>query len=235
MFDLRFRNPSSFLLAGSSQCGKTTFTINLLKNVSSLFEDPRCRQNILYFYKEWQKSYEDFKKEKIVREWINKVPTIQDVKEKTKSYKHCGGSIIIIDDFAQQLNKEVAEMFTVHCHHTNSVLILLTQNLFSKNPVFRDISLNATYVVMFKNPRDASQISMFAKQFSPGKNNYIVPAFREATINPYSYVLFDHYQGTPDFLRIRSRIFPFEAPMCVWMDGKEKEIENYEDVNVFKK
>jgi len=222
-FDLRLKNPSSFILAGSSQCGKTTFTLKLLKNIPKMFQDPRCQQNVLYFYKEWQDSYEKFKDENIVSEWINRLPTVEDVKEKTHHYKENGGSVIVIDDFAQQLNKDIASIFTVLCHHTKSVVILLTQNLFSKNPVFRDISLNATYVVLFKNPRDASQISIYAKQFAPGKNKYVVEAFECATEEPYSYVLFDHHQSSSSLIRMRTNIFPDEAPIRVYVAAEAAE------------
>ena len=217
MFDMRFRNPSSFILGGASQSGKTTFTFNILRNIDILFQDPRCQQNVIYFYKTWQKSYEIFDKEKIVTSWVNRLPTAQDVEKETAVYKDRGGSIIVIDDFAQDLTKTILDLFAVLCHHTNSVVFLLTQNIFSKNKVFRDISLNSTYVVLFKNPRDASQISSFARQFAPGKNSDIVDMFKLATKAPHSYVLFDFYQSTPDNLRVRSRVLPHEGPLNVWV------------------
>ena len=75
-FDLRFKNPSSFILAGSSQSGKTTLTFNILRNIETLFTDPRCRNNVIYFYNQWQKSYDLFRKEDIVKEWINLISSL---------------------------------------------------------------------------------------------------------------------------------------------------------------
>jgi len=219
-FDLRFKIPSSFILGGVSQSGKTTFTLNLLRNIEHLFEDPRCKQNIIYFYKEWQNSYEQFKKEGIVKEWINNLPTQDDVKEKTLLYKDRGGSVLIIDDFAQELNKDIANIFSVLTHHTNSVVILLTQNIFSKNKFFRDVSLNATYLILFKNVRDASSIVHLAKQFSPGNNSYVIEAYKDATKNAYSYLLFDLHQAQFDNLRLRSNVLPHELPMCIYEKKK---------------
>ncbi len=217
MFDARFKNPSTFLLGGSSQSGKTTFTLNLLRSIDHVFESPSCKQNILYYYNQWQSAFDAFQQENIVREWVNKLPTTEDVREKTLLYKDKGGSVIVIDDFAQKLNKDIVDIFSILSHHTNSVVILLTQNIFSKNPVFRDISLNSTYVILFKNPRDSSQIVSFAKQFAPGKNGYIVEAYKEATKSPYSYLLFDHHQATPDILRVRSNILQSEWPLKIYM------------------
>jgi hypothetical protein len=219
-FDLRFKNPSSFILGGVSQSGKTTFTLNLLRNIDQLFEDPRCKQNIIYFYKQWQESYENFKRENIVREWINHLLTEDDIKEKTLLYKDRGGSVIVVDDFAQELNKDIANIFSIYAHHTNSIVILLTQNIFSKNPVFRDISLNANYIILFKNIRDASQIVHLAKQFAPGNNTYVIEAYKDATKNAYSYLLFDLHQAQFDNLRLRSRILPHELPMCIYEKKK---------------
>jgi hypothetical protein len=221
-YDLRFKTPSSFILGGASQSGKTTFTFNLLRFVDDLFVTPKCKQNIVYYYNQWQDSYEQFQKENVVSKWINKLPTTEDVKEHTWLFKDDGGSILVIDDFAQQLNKDVVDIFSILCHHTNSVVILLTQNIFSKNKVFRDVSLNSSYVVLFKNPRDSSVIANFARQFAPGKNSYIVDAFKQATQLPYSYMLFDLHQSTPEHLRVRSNVLPHEGPMKVWLPKDSK-------------
>jgi len=222
--DLRFKTPSSFLLGGPSQSGKTTFVFNILSNIDTLFANPNCKQNVIYFYNVWQPAYELFKPRNIVKEWINKIPTAEDIKEKTMMYKDNGGSILILDDFAEELDKNIAELFSVLCHHTNSVVFLMMQNIFSKNKAMRDISLNATYIVLFKNPRDSSQIVHFAKQFAPGKTKDLVKAFHEATDPDYSYMLFDFHQTTPRRLRVRTRILPQEAPMEAWV---EKQIVLY--------
>lgn len=214
-FDMRFKTPSAFVLGGVSQSGKTTFTLNMLRYIDQLFDKPERKQNIIFYYHQWQSLYENFRQENIVKHWINKLPTEDDVKERTLLYKDKGGSIIVIDDFAQELNKGVATIFSELVHHTNSVVILLTQNIFSKNIYFRDISLNSTYVILFKNPRDSLQIVNFARQFSPGKNPYIVQAYKEATKSAYSYLLFDLHQSTRDDLRVRSNVLP-GAHLCIY-------------------
>jgi molybdopterin-guanine dinucleotide biosynthesis protein len=221
MFDVRFHHPSTFTIAGPSQSGKTTFVWNLLRDAGELFTSAKCLQNVVYFYKEWQEGFTMFEQEDIVKHWVNDLPTIDDFKERTLPFKDVGGSIVIIDDFAQELNKDIATIFTVLSHHTNTTVILLTQNLFSKNPVYRDVSLNSTYIVLFKNPRDLSQISHFARQFQPGNHQYIIEAFKKCTKAPYSYMLFDHHQATSDGLRVRSNIFPKQWPVRVWMSQQQ--------------
>ena len=65
------------------------------------------------------------------------------------------------------------ELFMVLSHHKNLNVILIVQNLFTKNPFYREISLNSTYHVLFKNPRDQRSIGILAQQFSPSNTKAI--------------------------------------------------------------
>ena len=86
-------------------------------------------------------------------------------------------------------------------------MIYVVQNLFEKGPESRTVSLNAHYMVIFKNPRDASQISHLARQMYPGRGKYLQEAFVHATSKPYGYLLVDARQETPEHLRLRTKIF----------------------------
>ena len=66
-YDVRFQNPCSLLVSGGSQSGKTTHVMNLLRNAETVFRDPRCMQNVIYYYREWQPKFDTFKKENIVK------------------------------------------------------------------------------------------------------------------------------------------------------------------------
>ena len=212
--DFRFRTPSSFLLAGASKSGKTTFTLNLLRQIEVLFDNPECRHNVVYFYKEDQAAFQMFRKENIVKHWINRLPTGEDIDELTAQYEK-SGSVVVIDDFDLKVNADVADIFRTKCHHRNCVIILLTQNIFCSKPYFREISLNSTYLVLFKNPRDASQFNCLAKQVAPGAVAALVAAYKKATRKPHSYLLFDTDQSTPEWQRVRSRVLPHELPMIL--------------------
>ena len=45
----------------------------------------------------------------------------------------------------------------------------------------RTISLNSQYIVVFKNPRDVSQMTTLAKQMYPGRVKFVQEAFADAT------------------------------------------------------
>ena len=63
-------------------------------------------------------------------------------------------------------------------------------------------------MVVFKNPRDASQLANLARQMYPGRGAFVQEAFADATASPYGYLLIDLKQNTPDDLRLRTSILP---------------------------
>jgi hypothetical protein len=70
------------------------------------------------------------------------------------------------------------------------------------------MNLNTHYVVLFKSPRDVGQVANLARQMYPGKSNFVVEAFRDATREPYGYLLIDLKPETEEQYRIRTNIFP---------------------------
>ena len=85
-----------------------------------------------------------------------------------------------------ETNQLVANIFTKISHHRNISVLYLTQNLFDKNRFARTISLNAHYYVLFKNPRDAIEFAMLARQIHPNDSRFAVEAYRDATSLPYT-------------------------------------------------
>lgn len=222
LYDARFRAPCSIFIAGATGAGKTHFIFEILKNFKEMFtnksndlsETESYLKHVLYYYKAWQPIFEENKS--LVTEWLTGIPSLSELREKTLMYKEDGGSIVIIDDSFGSLKDDISTMFTVYSHHHNCIPIFTCQNLFPDHKMYRNISLNSKYIVIFKNPRDSRQIANFARQFSPGDFKYIVEAFETVFRKPHSYVLFDLDQKTPDVIRVRSNILPKELPIRVW-------------------
>lgn len=97
-------------------------------------------------------------------------------------------------------------IFTKLAHHKKVSCIVVLQNLFYKSPEIITINRNAQYVILFKNPRDELAVSTFARQTFPGKHTFVMQAFRNATKDPYGYLLFDFKPYTPSYLRIRTNV-----------------------------
>jgi len=76
-------------------------------------------------------------------------------------------TLLVLDDLMSEADERIQNMFTRGSHHKNISIIFMVQNFFSKNKYMHTICLNAQYIVLFKNPRDASQFTSLARQLYP--------------------------------------------------------------------
>jgi Poxvirus A32 protein len=218
-FDCRLSSPFNMLVAGPSKSGKTTFVSNLLKVGEDMFVN--YPDYVILYYANAQPLYEELYNMKLVNEMINfndTEPSYQDFLEKVEPYKNGNGSLIIFDDTLSDIKPGFEKIFQVLGHHTKCSLIYISQNLFYNSKTFRNLSLQLDYIVMMRNQRDASQIRSLAFQLCPGNSDYIINAYREATKEPYSYMFIDCNANSLPQLRLRSNIFPHEAPYTVFLE-----------------
>ena len=78
------------------------------------------------------------------------------------------------------------------------------------------------YLFLFKSPRNSTKIIHLAKQISPYDNRFIIQSYKSATVDEFTYVLFDFHQRTPEKVRIRSEIFPSQGTMTVHLNQDVK-------------
>ena len=109
---------------------------------------------------------------------IKFVDSLPDVDGLLDDSKH---ALIVIEDLMLETDRSVSKLFTKGTHHRNVSVIYVSQNLFVKNKENRTISLNTHYFVLFKNPRDASQIACLGRQIYPNDVKHFNEAFDEAT------------------------------------------------------
>ena len=121
--------------------------------------------------------------------------------------------LIILDDLIDESDQRVASLF-MKSHHRNISVMYIVQNLFHRGKHHRTISLNAHYMVFFKNPRDVSQIMALAHQMYPQRTEYFLEAYTAATAQPNGYLVIDMKQETLDILRLGSHIFPGEKEIA---------------------
>jgi len=119
--------------------------------------------------------------------------------------------MLIIDDLMSKTNQLMADIFTKISHHRDISVVYMTQNVFNKIKYARTINLNVHYLLLFKNPRDANQFAMLSRQMYPESWRFAVEAYRDATGNPFSYLLVDLRPDLEDErCRLRTNIFPGE-------------------------
>jgi hypothetical protein len=213
--DFRFNIPFRVLVCGPSQSGKTFLTHKILKYKRELFV--HSPEKVLFFYNQWQDIYDRMSADGSVTEFVKGKPAREHFEALASAYSDtAGGSLVIIDDGALHIDVAMAELFTVFSHHQKISCIFISQVLFSNKPFYRTLTLNVGYIILCKNPRDSMGIVNFAKQFMPGKSTYVRAVYEDATKKPFGYLLIDLTQQTPQSLRLRTNIFPDEAPAVAY-------------------
>jgi hypothetical protein len=120
-------------------------------------------------------------------------------------------TLIVLDDLMDSAySTSVSELFTKESHHRNISLFLITQNLFHQGPLSRDISLNSNYIVVFKIPRDNTQIVHLARQVYLENISSFHKTYLEVCKDPHTYLFLDLTQSINDQLTFRIKIFPGE-------------------------
>ena len=195
---LPLRHPFTAIVAGPTSCGKTRFVFRLIDNVSQMIDPSPSK--IVYCYGEYQQLFCNYPRVVFHRG----LPDLN-------AFDGSEPTLLIIDDLMHETNDTVVDLFTKGSHHRNVSVAYLAQNLFPKNKFARTISLNAHYMVLFKNPRDASQFANLARQMYPKRSQFAVEAYKDATREPYSYLLVDLRPEQDDDLRLRTNVFPGET------------------------
>src|SRR5215469_9242403 len=152
--DPTWKHPFSVIVTGPSGSGKTQFALRLIDNIKEMVSP--SIEKILWCYGVYQDIFDKFPN----IEFHEGLPdlSIFDGKHRT---------LLILDDLMQETDARVTQIFTKLSHHKNLSVLYLTQNLFFKGQHTRTISLNANYIILFKNVRDATQIANLARQMFP--------------------------------------------------------------------
>jgi len=194
-------NNTCFQIVGPSGSGKTHFVCKLLQN-NNLFQNKF--KNIYWHQGGGGESG-------LTSKEMCKLKSIKYIKgfDKNWSKRLNPGDVIIIDDLYQEANKEndFNNLFTKISRHGEVTVIFITQNLFHQGGQHRTRNLNVQYLVLFKNPRDATVIDYVSRQAFPNNRKYLIDSFQDATLNPHGYLFLDFTQQCPDEIRIRTDIF----------------------------
>ena len=213
--NIKLNSPSLMLLTGVSGSGKSFLTAQIIRARNEIYTQPV--EKVLFCYKAYQSIYESLERElgeEIV--FYQGLPSLDYITKFTaNSATQSGRQTLLIFDDLQGVSvdsKLMSEIAQVYSHHRNASVILLMQNLYSQGRFSRDISLNAHYIVVFRNIRDKAQLAYLSRQIFPG-NGALIPQILDdiAKRHRYPYVLIDlsPYTQNEDY-RIRTKILPGE-------------------------
>ena len=119
-------------------------------------------ENIIYFYAQYQDTFGEIQYLVPGIKFTQGLPDdiLDSINPETRN-------LFIIDDMMGEKDGVVSKLFTKKSHHGNLSVIYIVQNLFQHGKEHRTTSLNASFLCLTKNVRDASQIMHLAKQIYP--------------------------------------------------------------------
>ena len=190
---LKFYGNSNILVIGASGSGKTT---SVLKIVEQKLIEP-MPEKIFYLYGAHQPFMDDWKTPKIT---FVKGLNLEVVDQYTG-----GPKLLIIDDLILELNRDLAQHFIAGSHHKQTTTIFITHSLYLNNELYRLISNNSQYILLFKNKRNFSQVSRLGRQILGGDYERLVEAYKY--IKSFQFVLLSFHPLVPDELLVTADYF----------------------------
>ena len=211
--DVRLKENFKLFISGPSRCGKTFFVSDLLENINNFAKNPPS--TIIYVYKVWQAKFDEMKS--IVHMFIK---DNENVVNQIKRLARGQSIFVIFDDLLNSSSlPDISNLFTVDGRHMNMSMAFLTQRMFVNNEHFRQISQNCDYFVIFKNPRNSSEIRTLAQQITPGSLD-LVDIYINATQKPFSYLFINLTQECPPKGKYLSSLFDTDHKIKVYVKNE---------------
>jgi hypothetical protein len=206
--DLRLHVPSTVVISGPSQCGKTTLIEKLLTedncfqkkfNEICWVHAPHASNKVLF----------DNLKAKLPIEFREGYPD-KDIAD-NKLFKQTGPNLLILDDILVCLNtahKSLLDLFNIISHHQDITVILTVQNLSGATPTQKNclssLLRSCSYLILFSSRRMTPIFRFISTSFFPGEQFRVLKPFLESlrSRDTHSYFVFDFITDNED-LRIR--------------------------------
>jgi len=207
-----FSHPFTCIISGPSRCGKTEWTLKLLKHRNEMIK-PNVEQ-IIWCYG----SKGTIPRVREVCDNVTFVQNLPNIDDMDRSIP----KLIIMDDLqTMATDGTVARIFARESHHNNISCIFIVQNAFGKQNDMRDASLNTMYRVIFPNPIDKLQLHILGRGFKPKHPSFFADCLEDRKKETdYGYILVDYTPKTKDVMRVRSNIFPGENNL-VYIDEEQ--------------
>ena len=192
---------STILIVGPSGQGKSTLARKIVEERNQIFDaDSKI---CFWFYDTFESIPDSIKnrKEFILREGL---PNLEELKK----YKD-EQVMVVIDDLMTKIdqNSGMERLVSVLVHHYNMTVMFLLHTIFYSK-VIRNLRLQASYIILFKNNADKSSVRCLGSQLMPGACNTFLTIYINATSQPYTYLLIDLHKSCPDEIRYRDNILP---------------------------
>ena len=190
-----FRIPGGCVIAEPSGSGETEIVLKLIANRDAMFTP--ISTHVLYCYDEYGKHILELQRSNI--ETFAGVPINEQLQSRP--------FLLAIDDLMLDIDKEfLNSIFTRKAHHNNFFVIFMVQNLFDNK--LKVVRSNSQYIIIMRGPSAELDVRTLASQLLSGKTAKLISVYRDATRQPYSYLLIDFHPLSDH--RILTNIFPGE-------------------------
>ena len=184
---IKFLANHNTIIFGQTGAGKTCFILDVIR-YKLVHPFPK---NIYYMYKIRQPFMDQ----------INNIHFIEGLDFNAIDTNK--PSMLVIDDLVLSTNKDVAEMFILGSHHRQISIFFLTQNLFPNCNLFRLMSTNAHYFVIFQNQRNFRQVMTLARQIFVGRDiKRITEAYKRASNTLRGFIVLSFSPLLPNELTV---------------------------------
>ena len=209
----KFLVPGTVLIAGSTSSGKTHLVKEILFNKEKVIEKPVAK--VIYHYRTWQPLYDELQERLPEISFRNEIHAEEE--PEVAPINEC--IVVIFDDFAQEMLNNSAALyilshFIVFSHHCRYITIMITQNLYMQSKHQRTLSLNSSYLCLFRNLSDSEQIRRLARQvygkerakdFMAIYNKIMIPGQR------YKYCLLNLHPRSQIGQSVHVNVIPYDT------------------------
>ena len=184
---IKFLANHNTIIFGQTGAGKTCFILDVIR-YKLIQPFPK---NIYYMYKIRQPFMDE----------INNINFIEGLD--FNAIDTSKPSMLVIDDLVLSTNKDVAEMFILGSHHRQISIFFISQNLFPNCNLFRLMSTNAHYFVIFQNQRNFRQVMTLARQIFVGRDiKRITEAYKKASNTLRGFIVLSFSPLLPNELTV---------------------------------
>jgi hypothetical protein len=208
--DLKLHVPSTILISGPSQCGKTTL-------IESLLTEPDCFNHqfneICWVHAPHAENKALFERLKgaLPIKFREGYPD-KDITDNTLFKRPNRPNLLVLDDILVNPStpyKSLYNLFNIFSHHQNITVILTVQNLAGATPSQKSclstLLRSCSYLVLFASRRMTPVFRFIATGYFPGEQYRVLKPFKEALSlnNPHSYFVYD-FVTENEQIRIRN-------------------------------
>ena len=195
---LKFYANSNILVVGSTNSGKTTTILEIIKQ--SLIEPMPSK--IFYLYGA---------KQPFMDQWNlnSRNPPIEFVSglDLTIVDSFEGPKLLCIDDLMLSQSKDLAQHFIAGSHHKQTTTIYVSHSIFLNDENYRLLSNNCQYMLLMRNKRNFAQVNTLARQILGSGYKRMIEAYNYNAKKPFAFVLLSFHPKVPEELLVTTDYF----------------------------